>query len=274
MPGERQGVGILAPFRCAWVHRGLLFELVKRELTAEHRGAVLGPLWLVLTPLLLLGVYTFAFGVVLQVRWGRSVDAPSEFALVAFASLSVFWIFSESVGRAHLTIFQNAGYVKRSVFPLEILPWASMGAALFRTAVSLGVFALFHAMLWGLLPWTALLTPIVVLPLVVLSLGLSWFLASLGVYLRDIGPLVGIFVTGALFLSPVFYPATAVPEAYRAFVVLNPIAFAVEQARGVLIFGEAHDWGRLALHALAAWAIAWLGFSWFARTRRGFADVL
>jgi lipopolysaccharide transport system permease protein len=256
------------------VHRGLLLELVKRELAAEYRGAVLGLLWLVLTPLLLLGVYSFAFGVVLQVRWGRSVDAPADFALVAFASLSVFWIFSESVGRAHLTILQNAGYVKRSVFPLEILPWASLGAALARAALSLSIFTLFHAIFRGLPPWTALLTPLVLLPLVLLSLGLCWFLASLGVYLRDIGPLVGIFVTGALFLSPVFYPASAVPDAYRALVSLNPIAFAVEQARGVLLFGDVPDWGRLALHALAAWGIAWLGFLWFARTRRGFADVL
>jgi lipopolysaccharide transport system permease protein len=269
-----QGVGIFAPFRCAWVHRGLLLELVKRELTAEHRGALLGLLWLVLTPLLLLCVYTFTFGVVLQVRWGRAVDAPTDFALVAFASLSVFWIFSESVGRAHLTILQNAGYVKRSVFPLEILPWASLGAALSRSALSLGVFTLFHTLVRGLPPWTALLIPLVLLPLVLLCLGLCWFLASLGVYLRDIGPLVGIFVTGAMFLSPVFYPASAVPEAWRALVALNPIAFAVEQARGVLIFGEAPDWGRLALHTFVAWGIAWLGFRWFARTRRGFADVL
>ncbi len=247
---------------------------MKRELAAEHRGALLGLLWLVLTPLLLLGVYSFAFGVVLRVRWGRSLDAPSEFALVVFASLSVFWIFSDSVGRAHTTILQNAGYVKRSVFPLEILPWASMGAALFRTAVSLAVFLLFHALLRGLPPWTALLTPLVILPLVVLSLGLSWFLASLGVFLRDIGPLVGIFVTGALFLSPVFYPASAVPDPYRGLLALNPIAFAVEQARAVLLFGDAPDWARLALHGLAAWGVAWLGFGWFARTRRGFADVL
>jgi lipopolysaccharide transport system permease protein len=256
------------------VHRGLLFELVKRELAAEHRGAVLGLLWLVLTPLLLLGVYSFAFGVVLGVRWGRSIDAPSDFALVAFASLSVFWIFSESVGRAHLTILQNAGYVKRSVFPLEILPWASLGAALFRAALSLSIFALFHAVFRGPPPWTALLTPLVLLPLTVLSLGLCWFLAALGVYLRDIGPLVGILVTGALFLSPVFYPASAVPEAWRALVALNPIAFAVEQARGVLIFGDAPDWHRLGLHALVAWGVAWAGFRGFAATRRGFADVL
>jgi lipopolysaccharide transport system permease protein len=256
------------------VHRGLLRELVQRELAAEHRGALLGLFWLVLTPLLLLGVYCFAFGVVLRVRWGPSVEAPSEFALVVFASLSVFWIFSDSVGRAHTTILQNAGYVKRAVFPLEILPWASLAAALFRSAISLAVFALFHALFRGLPPRTALLTPLVVLPLVVLSLGLSWFLASLGVFLRDIGPLVGIFVTGALFLSPVFYPASAVPEAFRLLVALNPIAFAVEQARGVLLFGVAPDWARLALHALAAWAVAWLGFHWFARTRRGFADVL
>jgi lipopolysaccharide transport system permease protein len=256
------------------VHRGLLRELVKRELAAEHRGALLGLLWLVLTPLLLLGVYTFAFGVVLQVRWGRAVEAPAEFALVVFASLSVFWIFSDSVGRAHLSILQHAGYVKRSVFPLEILAWASLGAALARATLSLAIFTLFHALFRGLPPWTAVCLPLVLLPLVLTCLGLSWLLSSLGVYLRDIGPLVGIFVTGALFLSPVFYPASAVPDPWRALVALSPIAFAVETARGALLFGDPPDWGRLALHGLAAWAVAWLGWCWFARTRPGFADVL
>ena len=201
-------------------------------------------------------------------------DSKSEFALVLFAGLLVFNLFSDCVNRAPGLVLANTNYVKKVVFPLEILPIVSLGAALFHTAVSLLAWLVFYVVLFGLPPVTILLLPLVLLPLALLTLGVSWFLASLSVYLRDIGQFVGIITTAMLFLSPIFYPLSALPENYHAALQSNPLTLPVEMARNVLFWGTTPQWGSLASYTAVALLVAWTGFAWFQKTRKGFADVI
>lgn len=214
------------------------------------------------------------FGYVFHARWGSEVNSTADFAIVLFAGLIVFGIFAEAVTRAPGLLIAHTSYVKKVVFPLECLPWVPLGAALFHAAASLLVLLVANAVVRASLPWTIALLPLVLLPLVLLSIGLAWLLASLGVYVRDVGQAVGVFTTVALFLSPVFYPGTALPEPLRSVLLVNPLAIVIEQTRAVLIGGEPPSWPALACCYLITLPIACLGLLWFDRTRAGFADVL
>jgi lipopolysaccharide transport system permease protein len=234
----------------------------------------LGILWSFFNPVFMLLVYTFVFSVVFKARWSGGSDSKTEFALVLFAGLIVFNVFSECIGRAPSLILSNINYVKKVVFPLDILPWVSLGSALFHTFISLGVWMLAYLVLFGLPHPTILWLPLVLLPLVLFIMGLSWALASLGVFLRDVSQFIGLAITTLMFLSPIFYPMTALPEDYRILLFLNPMTPAIEMARDVLFWGKAPNLVMLGVYTLAASAIAWLGFAWFQKTRKGFADVL
>jgi lipopolysaccharide transport system permease protein len=237
---------------------------------------MLGILWSLLTPLFMLGVYTLVFGTVLKTRWAGAGDSTStaEYAVILFAGLIVYQLFAEVINRAPGLILANQNYVKKVVFPLEVLVPVALGSALFHAAVSFGVLLAFVLVIHGGIPWTALLLPFVLAPYCLLILGLAWFLASLGTYLRDIGQFLGTVVTALMFLSPIFFPLSALPAWLQPWLALNPIALPVTQARDVLIFGKLPDLAALALYSLAAAAIAWFGYAWFAKTRKGFADVL
>ena len=191
-----------------------------------------------------------------------------------FAGLIVHGIFAEVANRAPNLMLGNVNFVKRVVFPLEILPVVAAGAALFHAAVSLAVLlgAVFVAT--GSIPWTALLFPLVLVPLLMLTLGVAWVLASLGVFMRDVGQVVGLLTTVLLFLSPVFFPITAVPESFRPWMQVNPLTFAIEQSRALLIFGELPAWQDWLVYTAATGVVAWAGYAWFQKTRKGFADVL
>jgi lipopolysaccharide transport system permease protein len=222
----------------------------------------------------MLAVYTFVFSVVFQARWGDADSSRAEFALVLFAGLIVFNFFAECINRAPGMILANANYVKKVVFPLEILPWVSIGSALFHTLISLLVWLLFYIVMFGIPSVTTLLLPVVALPLLFLTVGFSWFLAALGVYIRDVSQVVTILTTVLMFLSPIFYPASALPENVRPILLLNPLALALEQIRGILIWQTLPQWGDWLLYLCSSLAIACLGFAWFQKTRKGFADVL
>ena len=186
----------------------------------------------------------------------------------------VHGLFAECLNRAPALILANVNYVKKVVFPLEILPWVAAGSALFHSAVSIAVLLSAQLVFQHALTWTIVLLPVVLLPLLFATMGLAWFLSSIGVYLRDIGQTIGILTTVLLFLSPVFYPVEALPENYRILLLLNPLTPVIGDARRVLIWGQAPDWVELMIYAWAGLVVAWLGFWWFQRTRRGFADVV
>jgi lipopolysaccharide transport system permease protein len=258
-----------------WCNRGLILALTKREIVGRYQGSVLGLLWSFLNPVFLLAVYTFVFSVVFKARWGAGDGgSKAEFALVLFAGILVFNLFSECVNRAPSLILGNPTYVKKVVFPLEILSWVNLGAALFHTLISFIVWLVFSLFVFGAPPLTSLLFPLLLVPLMLMTMGLSWFLASLGVFLRDVSQVVGILTTALMFLTPIFYPITAIPESYRQILYLNPLTAIIDQARDLLIFGKGMAWGSYGLLTLFSAVMAWLGFVWFQKTRKGFADVL
>lgn len=257
-----------------WRNRSLIKASIKREVLGRYRGSFMGILWSFFNPLFMLTVYTFVFSVIFKSRWNPGSESKTEFALVLFAGMIVFSLFSECINRAPGLIVGNVNYVKKVVFPLEILPWVGLGAALFHGAISLGVWLIAYLVFFGLPPATLLYLPLILLPFGLLIMGLSWALASLGVYLRDVGQFIGIVTTVLMFLSPLFFPASALPEEYRFLLYLNPLTPAMEQTRDVLFWGKAPDFAMLGTYMIATSIIAWLGFAWFQKTRKGFADVL
>ncbi|MBP2547679.1 lipopolysaccharide transport system permease protein [Neorhizobium galegae] len=257
-----------------WRHRGLLKASIRREVLGRYRGSFLGVFWSFFNPLLMLSVYTFVFSSVLKAKWGTGGGSKAEFALVLFAGLMTFNLFAETINRASGLIVGNPNYVKKVVFPLEILPTVVLGSALFHLIVSLSVWFLAYLVFYGLPPATVVFFPLVLLPLCIFTLGISWILASLGVYLRDVSQFIGVATTALMFLSPVFYPASALPDDMRIFLYLNPLTPAIELSRDVLFWGKAPDFPLLGLYGLASLAVAWVGFAWFQATRKGFADVL
>ena len=274
-PHVNQPTSLLSLGKSLFQHRELILQMTKREVVGRYKGSVLGLMWSFINPVLMLAVYTFVFSVVFRAKWGVGGEEGNvEFAVVLFVGLIVHSLFVEVINRAPTLILSNVNYVKKVVFPLEILPVISMGAALFHGFVSLGVLLGAFVLLNGFLHWTVLLVPLVLLPLIFVTLGFAWLLASLGVYLRDVGQTIGIITTVMLFLAPVFYPMSALPEKYHVFILVNPLTFIIEQARQVLIFGQTPNWSGLAVYTAVSLIMVWVGYWWFQKTRKGFADVL
>lgn len=263
-----------ALFAGLWNNRQLIKSLTQREIQGRYRGSFMGLFWSFVTPVFMLAVYTFVFSVVFKARWNPASDSKTEFALVLFAGLLVFNLFSECIGKAPSLILSNANYVKKVVFPLDVLPWVSLGAALFHFGVSLVVWLLAHLIFFGTLQITLLWLPIVLLPLILLIMGLSWILAALGVYLRDISQFIGLVVSVLMFLSPIFYPVSALPADYQPLLMLNPITPTIEMTRAILYSGTSPDLGLWLITMSIATMVACAGFAWFQKTRKGFADVL
>ena len=247
--------------------------MMRREVVGRYKGSVMGLAWSFFNPVFMLIVYTFVFSVIFKSRWGVD-ESRTLFAVVLFVGLIVLNLFSEVVNRAPSLILSNVNYVKKVVFPLEILPVVAIGAALFHALISLGVLLLAFMLFNGFVHWTVIFVPLILLPLIILTLGVSWLLAAIGVFLRDIGQTIAILTTVLMFLSPVFYPVTAVPEGFRPFIMANPLTFIIEQAREVLIWGRLPDWFGLGLYTIIVSIIAWLGYALFQKMRKGFADVL
>lgn len=258
-----------------WRNRGLIGQLVQREVIGRYRGSILGVAWSFFNPIIMLIVYTFVFSVVFKARWGVSGDEThANFAVILFVGLIIHGLFSEVANRSPGIILANASYVKRVVFPVEILTYVVMGSALFHTAISLLVLLLAQLILTQHIPWTALLFPLIIAPFVLGVMGIAWFLSSIGVYVRDVGQTIGIVTTILLFMSPVFYPISILPAPYQIALHLNPLTFIIEEARKVLLFGQLPNWGGWLVYLAASIASAWGGFWWFQKTRKGFADVV
>lgn len=261
--------------RLRWQQFDLLFQLIRRDISARYRGSLMGGLWAIVSPLVMLLVYTFVFGVVFQARWGAGGgQGNSGFALNLFAGMLVHGLIAECLSRSPALIVQHSSYVKRVVFPLWILPLVVVGGALFQTAIGFGVL-LAAMLLLGQLPhWELLALPLLLLPLLLLAVGLGWLLSALGAYVRDIGHLMPMIITVLMFLSPVFYSVEAIPEAYRSWMYLNPLTPAIEAMRALLFGGDLPSvkgyLTYLGATALFAAATCWI----FNRLRRGFSDVL
>jgi lipopolysaccharide transport system permease protein len=272
----RLGRGPSSVFASFWRNRTLIARLTRRDVEARYRGSLLGLLWSLAVPLFMLMVYTFVFGVVMKARWSAAnPDAGNgEFAVVLFAGLMLFGLFSEVIGRAPGLVLENETYVTKIVFPVYVLPWVAMGRGLFNLAISLVLLLVAQIIVMGPPPPTALLFPLVLAPFVLLVMGLTWFLASLGVFIRDIGHFLSVALSSLMFLSPIFYPLSALPPALRPWLFLNPLTFIVEQFREVVLWGRLPDWQGLGLYAMLGFVCAWMGLQWFLRTQKAFADVI
>lgn len=252
----------------------LVFQLARREVSARYKGSVLGIFWSFVNPLLMLCVYTLFFSVILKVRWGDAQQSRSEFAMLLFVGLMMHGFIAECINRAPGLVVGNVNYVKKVVFPIGILPVVSICSALFHWAISMVVLALALFVLGYGLPPTFPLIFLVMLPLILYALGLSWILSVLGVFLRDINQVVGVFSQILLFLSPVFFPISNIPLEYRGIFMANPLTTLIDQGRSVVITGQFPDWGVWSVQLLVSLAFCFLGFAFFRRAKGGFADVL
>lgn len=261
-------------FRSLRKNAGLIRVSARREVLGRYQGSLLGLFWSFFNPLFMLAIYTFVFSVVFNARWGSGNESRTEFALLLFVGLIVFNLFAECITRAPSLIISNVNYVKKVVYPLEILPFITLISALFHALISFSVWMLAYLLLFGVPSWTVLVLPLIIAPFLFFIMGLSWALAALGVYLRDIAQFVTVLTSMLMFLSPIFYPLSALPENFRQVVLLNPLAIVIEMVRGVLYFGEMPEFTMLGLYWVVALVVAWLGFALFQKTRKGFADVL
>lgn len=262
------------PFAALADHRSLTVELARRDILGRYRGASFGLLWSLISPFLMLMIYTFAFGTVMGGRWPQVEEGDTSFSIILFAALIVHGFFSECLVKSPTLITANPNFVKRVIFPIDILPWPLVLSALFHTCTTLLVFLVLRLVMDGQVAWTTVFFPLVMLPLVVLCLAMSWFLAALGVYLRDITQVTPLLSLALLFLSTAMMPLSSVPQDYRWIFMLNPLSFIIDQSRAVLLWGELPDWQGLGIYLAVALALVYAARYFFATTRRGFADVL
>ena len=273
-PHAQQSISVHSLITSLWRNRQLVWQLTRRDVVGRYRGSMLGITWAFFHPLLMLTVYTFVFSIVFQARMGGVGDNKADFALGLFIGMIIHGMFSECINRVPTLIVNNKAYVKKVVFPLDILPWNIMGSALFHAGISFIVWLLFYFSVGHTTGWSVIYFPLILLPFIFMTMGVSWFLASIGVYVRDVGHVTGVVTTMLLFLSPVFYSPSILPEPYRSIIYANPLTYFIEQSRNVLMHDVAPDWIVLVMVYMMAMLTMWLGYIWFQKTRKGFADVL
>ncbi|MBT0725046.1 ABC transporter permease [Rosenbergiella sp. S61] len=255
--------------------KDLIWQMTVRDIMGRYKGSFLGLTWSLFNPILMLTVYTFVFSVIFKSRWaGEQNTGHADFAIILFTGLIIFNIFSEAINKSTTLITSNANFVKKVVFPIEILPIVSLLSSLFHAGISLIVLLLTILFFKHQIHVTTIFLPIILIPLVLSITGISWILASLGVYIRDIPQTISIAVTILMFLSPVFYPISALPLSFQKVVLLNPIAFLIEETRKIICFGMSPNWQMLTIDSVISLLIFLIGFSFFQKTKKGFADVI
>lgn len=258
-----------------WSNRQLIIQMIKREVLGRYKGSFFGIFWSLLNPILMLIVYTFVFSVVFKAKWGgETFGGVGEFALLIFVGMIVQNFFAEVINKSPALVLNNVNYVKKVIFPIQIIPVIAAGGALFHAIVSLTVFLLAMVVFNSGIGVNAFYAPLVFLPFIFLTIGFSWLLASLGVFLRDIGQTIGVITTILMFMSPVFYPISALPERLQFWILLNPLTFPIEQLREALIFNRTPDLFGLVGYTAVCALIMWLGYAWFQKTKKGFSDVI
>jgi lipopolysaccharide transport system permease protein len=272
--GQYEGRGPLGVFGCAWHYRQLVVRLTRREIEARFRGSLLGKVWAGIVPLFMLSLYAFVFGVLLKVRWPGLEGSTLQVALLYFSGLILFDFVLECLMRAPTLLAEQISYVKKVLFPLEILAWVVVGGALFRVLVGSAILLAFYLAIDGLPPLSALAAPLLVLPLALVAIGFTWFLSAVGVFVRDFRHAVLVLAPVTMFLTPIFFPLSTVPEPLRSLLYLNPLTFIIESVRATLFSGEWPSWPALALYTGIAWVLAWAGRTWFLFVRGEFADVV
>ena len=264
----------LTMFHVLLKHRELLWGLVKRDFIGRYKGSMLGIAWALFNPLLMLAIYTIVFSVAFKARWGSAEENHATFAIILFSGMIIQNLFAECLNRAPSLILVHANYVKKVIFPIEILPWVVLFSALMHFVVSFFVLVLFCLLIKMPIYWGVLYLPIILLPLVLILMGCSWAFSALGVYLRDLPQIVTVLTTISLFLAPIFYPMEALPKLFQAFITWNPVTLPVIEIRDVMLWGKPIDWFDWSVSFAISLGVCFIGFWLFQKTRRGFADVL
>ncbi len=269
---------VLMPVWILFAHWRLIRQFARREISEKYRQTFLGLFWFVLTPLLYLAAFSMVFGYILPGRretWAH-LQGVSEFDFVVaiFSGLIIYWLFSEMVVQSTNLLPRHRNLVTELKFPTEILVWANILTVLFSFFVHLIFFVVLYIFWVGPLPWTILLLPLVLLPLLVLLMGLGWILAAFSALVRDISQLAAVGVTALLFVSGVFFPATIVPEHYRDFFLLNPVARTIDDARALLFDKSLPAWHEMAIYMLVSGLVMLLGYRVFKRLQPRFAEHL
>ncbi|MDR6095867.1 ABC transporter permease [Stenotrophomonas sp. SORGH_AS_0321] len=253
----------------------LMLSLTGRDIQKKYKDSVLGALWGVLVPLIMLAIYTVIFSAIFNAKWkGIEVHSKADYAVLLFIGLIVYNIFAESLARAPSAVLGSPNLVKKVVFPLEVLPAVVVMSSLYNAGVAcvaLVVFLVFSS--FGL-HWQIVLLPILIVPMIALTLGVTYLFASLGVFFRDIDQLAGLLARILQYLTPVLYPSIIFPDTVGQWMRLSPLAIYVEQIRALIVAGTLPDWGSYLWAVCWSGAILWLGYWWFQRTRRAFADVV
>jgi len=267
---------VTAAPRLLWQHRGLFRQMLVRSVAQRYRGSVLGLVWSFAHPLMMLAVYTFVFGMVFKARWGVESldDNRAAFPLIMFCGLALYNLFSESVNNSGALIVQNANYVKKVIFPLELLPLCAVATAFVFGIAWLALLLLGSLVFLDTASWTMLLLPLTLLPLFLISCGVSFAVAAFGVYLRDVPMLAGVLTQILFFMTPIFYPLSLVPEGLRWLLWCNPLTPVVEQSRRLFLYGQTPDWLVCLGLLLFSLAVFQLGYVCFCKLKKGFADVL
>jgi lipopolysaccharide transport system permease protein len=265
----------LPGLRVIFQNRNLLRRLVKRNISARYQGAFLGGLWNFIQPLMMLCVYTFVFSVVFKARWGEYAEnSKGAFAMIIFCGMACFSVFSESVTLSSGIICSNANYVKKVVFPLVLLPLSQVLSSFLSGTVWLVLLLAGTVLIYGGISWSILCLPLLLIPFFMLTLGVAFFVSSLAVYIRDTPYVVNVILQVFFFLTPIFYPVSAVPETFRKFLLLNPLARMIGQIRDVLFAAKLPEWGSFGISFAGGIVVFLLGFAWFNKTQKGFADVI
>ena len=263
--------------RTIWQKRDLLVQMSMREVLQRYRGSFLGLIWSVAHPLLMLSVYTFVFTVIFPARWGTNAAVNAghgAFAVIMFCGMTIFNLFSEAVNGSCGCIVANPNLVKKVIFPLEILPLAKSLATLILGLAWFVLLFLGAFIFMGGVPLTALLLPVLLVPFALFTLGVSYFVASLGVYIRDTQYLIGVILQILFFATPIFYSLEVVPERFRVLLQLNPLVVFIEQSRALLFTGALPSLRAFAFASLISLVVFQLGYVFFMKTKKGFADVL
>ena len=254
-------------------------QLTRRAVLSRYRGTALGLVWSLLTPMLMLAIYTFVFGLVLEIRWPVQEGGQAQFAAILFSGMILHSLLSDCLIQSTTLISDNPQYVKKVVFPLEALPWVTVLSALFQAAISLAVLVLYLVGLYlfggdHVFGWSVIFLALPFLMLSIVCLGIGWFVSAAAVYFRDISQLMGVISTVLFFMAPILYPKSALPETVQFLLYLNPITFPIEQLRNFLLWNTAPDIVGIGIYTAVALVFAYLGFVWFEKVRKGFADVL
>lgn len=259
---------------CIRLNSGLIRASVRREIVGRYKGSFLGLFWSLVNPLLMLFVYTFVFGNVFGSKWAVGNASQSEFALILFSGLMIFNLYAECTNRAAGLIVGNPNFVKKVVYPLDLLPLISFFSALYHMAVSLIIWVIVYILLFGQPKTTIFLLPMILVPFGIFIMGISWILASIGVYLRDVSQIIGVVNSALLFISPVFFPSSSIPDKYKFIVNINPLASVIENCRDLMYWGTVPDLTGMLYQWIFASIVGLVGYWWFQKTRMGFSDVI